>query len=80
VISPDLTTVWYVQQSDDVRVLGHGWRDVPVDTFRRRCGPGVPTNPFDDINHAQAAMDELAAHSNDFAEFRIVGRPVLTKE
>ena len=73
-ISSDLTTAWYVQQSDD------GWWDVPVDTFRRRCGPGAPTNPFDDINHAQAAMDELAAHSNDFAEFRIVGRPVFTKE
>lgn len=73
-ISPALKTGWYVQQSDD------GWRDVPVDTFRRRCGPGAPTNPFDDINHAQAAMDELAAHSNDFAEFRIVGRPVSTKE
>ena len=74
-ISPDLATAWYVQQSDD------GWRDVPVDTFRRRCGPGAPTNPFDDVNHAQAAMDELAAHSNDFAEFRIVGRPLsISKE
>ena len=73
-ISPDLATAWYVQQSDD------GWLDVPVDTFRRRCGPGAPTNPFDDVNHAQAAMDELAAHSNDFAEFRIVGRPLSIKQ
>lgn len=82
-ISPDLTTIYFVQESVDA--WRHGelettWRDVPFETVYRRVGAGTPVNPFDDINHAQAALDELRAHSPDNADFRIVGRPVSIQQ
>lgn len=74
-ISPDLKTVYFVQQK---KVLG--WQDVPPSVFFGRCGMWSHCNPYDDINDAQAALNELAAQSPDDAEFRIIGRPVSTKE
>ena len=73
-ISPDLQTKYFIQMN------GKEWTDVPKEHFERRCGAGFPVNPFDTLDFAQFAVETLYQSADDYEEYRIIGRPVSTKE
>ena len=79
-LDPTETTSLDQQAKYFIQMNGKGWLDVPREHFERRCGYGFPSNPFDTLDFAQLVIETLYEMADDYEEYRIVCRPVLTKE
>lgn len=73
-ISPDLQTAYFIQ------INAAGWVDAPASHLAARLGATFPANPYPDLRTATAVCHTLEFLAESHETYRIVGRPVSTKE